>query len=67
MTLKFHYLIEKNLDNFVVKKKQIKVGEKKGQLVEIISGVNEGDLVVSVGQNKLRNGMRVSIQNIEGS
>ena len=61
------YLIEKNLDNFVVKKKQIKVGEKKGQLVEIISGVNEGDLVVSVGQNKLRNGMRVSIQNIEES
>ena len=45
----------------MVQKEQVKIGEVKGEYVQITDGIKVGDRVVAVGQNKLRNGMRVSI------
>jgi membrane fusion protein (multidrug efflux system) len=38
-------------------------GETRGDQVAILSGVKEGDVVVSAGQNKLRNGAVVIVNN----
>ena len=45
----------------MVQKEQVKIGEAKGEFVQITEGIKVGDLVVAVGQNKLRNGMRVAV------
>jgi membrane fusion protein, multidrug efflux system len=41
----------------------VKAGEKKGDHVVILSGIKEGDEVVSAGQMKLHNGSQVVIDN----
>lgn len=41
----------------------VKTGETRGDLVAVLSGVNEGDLVVVSGQLKLRNGTPVVVDN----
>ena len=42
----------------------VTLGETRGDQVAVLSGVNEGDVVVSAGQMKLRNGTPVVINNI---
>jgi len=46
-----------------VKQSFVTVGEKRGDQVAILTGVKEGDLVVTSGQLKLRNGSPVVINN----
>jgi membrane fusion protein, multidrug efflux system len=41
----------------------VKLGATRGDQVAILSGVNEGDVVVSAGQIKLRNGSAVVVNN----
>ena len=47
----------------VVKKNQVKIGQRHMGLVEIVSGLNEGDLVIRDGIQDLRSGARVKILN----
>ncbi len=41
----------------------IKTGEKRGDQVAVLQGLNEGDSVVTSGQLKLKNGTEVTINN----
>jgi len=47
----------------VVQRRFIRVGAREGSDIAVISGVKAGELVVSSGQIKLRNGARVSVNN----
>jgi membrane fusion protein (multidrug efflux system) len=47
----------------LVQRRPIKTGEVRGGRVEIVEGLQAGQQVVSAGQNKLRNGQAVSIDN----
>jgi membrane fusion protein (multidrug efflux system) len=50
-------------DSLVVQQKFVRLGERRGDLVEVASGVNAGETVVSSGAFKLRNGMSVVVRN----
>jgi len=45
----------------IVQRRQIKTGDVRGDQVEVLDGLSEGDRVVSAGQVKLRNGAEVAI------
>jgi membrane fusion protein (multidrug efflux system) len=47
----------------IVKQVFVTTGESRGDQVAILKGVNEGDIVVTSGQMKLRNGTPVAINN----
>jgi membrane fusion protein (multidrug efflux system) len=47
----------------VVRQKFVRLGEKKGDYVAIVSGLEEGDTIVSTGVFKLRNGQSVVVDN----
>ena len=47
----------------VVRQKFVRLGEKKGDYVAIVSGLDEGDTVVTTGVFKLRNGQSVVVNN----
>ena len=55
------FVINESSEGLVVQKEQVEIGEVKGEYVQITDGIKVGDRVVAVGQNKLRNGMKVSI------
>ena len=63
------FKVQKNVDektgNPVVKVEQsfIRIGQRKGDFVSVLEGLEEGDEVVSAGAFKLRNEMPISIQN----
>jgi membrane fusion protein (multidrug efflux system) len=42
-----------------VKQRAVRLGERRGDFVEVLSGLSAGDVVVSSGAFKLRNGMAV--------
>lgn len=44
----------------------ITMGSSHGERVEILSGISPGDTIVVVGQHNLRNGLPVSIMEIDG-
>jgi membrane fusion protein (multidrug efflux system) len=46
-----------------VQRRQVQTGEERGGRVEIVAGLEAGTQVVSAGQNKLRNGQSVVIDN----
>lgn len=46
-----------------VKQRFVNVGESRGDQISILSGVNEGDEIVTGGQLKLKNGSLVAINN----
>jgi membrane fusion protein (multidrug efflux system) len=46
-----------------VQSRPVKTGEVREGRVEVIEGLKAGELVVSAGQNKLRNGQPVSVDN----
>ncbi len=48
---------------FVARQTFVSTGETRGDQIAVISGVKEGDLVVTAGQIKLRNGTPVEINN----
>jgi membrane fusion protein (multidrug efflux system) len=41
----------------------VTVGERRGNQIAVLSGINEGDEIVTSGQLKLQNGSRVNINN----
>ena len=43
------------------KKKNIKIGKRNFGKVSIVSGLNEGDMVISEGVSKVRNKAKVKI------
>ena len=51
--------------NETAEKKDIKIGKRNFGKVSIISGLNEGDLVISEGVSKVRNKTKVKIINPE--
>jgi membrane fusion protein (multidrug efflux system) len=63
------YLVEtKNMDDkakpsLIAKQVFVTTGESRGDQIAILKGVNEGDVVVTSGQIKLRNGTPVVIDN----
>ncbi len=57
------FLITTENDSSQVQRKPVKTGEVRDGRVEIIEGLNAGDVVVSAGQVKLRNGQQVKIDN----
>jgi membrane fusion protein, multidrug efflux system len=62
------YLVEHGVDGNgkpkdTVQQRFVALGETRGDQVAVLSGVQEGDVVVSAGQMKLRNGTSVIIDN----
>lgn len=54
---------EKSKPILTVKQSFVTVGESRGDQIAVLTGLNEGDEVVTSGQLKLRNGSQVSINN----
>lgn len=46
-----------------VRQQFVRLGEQRGDFVAVIDGIHTGDVIVSTGAFKLRNGMRVVIDN----
>jgi RND family efflux transporter MFP subunit len=44
------------------KEREVKLGSKYGELMEIIDGVKEGEKIVAIGQQNLSEGSKVSVQ-----
>jgi len=57
------FVIQKQDGALVVQNRPVKTGEVRDGRVEITDGLAAGDEVVSAGQNKLRNGQAVTIDN----
>ncbi len=55
------FLLQHAEQGFTVQNRQIQTGQTREGRVEILSGLQAGDRVVSAGQLKLRNGMPVTI------
>ena len=55
----FVYIVNSN----IVEKKNIKMGKRNFGKVSIVSGINEGDMVISEGVSKVRNKAKVKIIN----
>ena len=54
---------EKGKRKLIAKQSFVTTGDTRGDQVAILKGVNEGDIVVTSGQIKLRNGAPVAIDN----
>ncbi len=48
----------------IVRQQFVKLGEKRGDFVSIVLGLKEGDMIVSTGVFKLRNGQAVTVDNV---
>jgi membrane fusion protein (multidrug efflux system) len=46
----------------VAHQKFVRLGDRRGDFVAVVSGLEEGETVVSAGAFKLRNGMAVAVQ-----
>ena len=59
------FVIEKDQDekSFKLRQQFVRLGEKRGDFVSVASGLKEGEMVVSTGVFKLRNGQRAVIDN----
>jgi membrane fusion protein (multidrug efflux system) len=74
MTIPEQALIPIGDDVFVYKvvddralRTKIEVGQRKTGLAEITRGLSEGDMVVTAGQPKLRDGVRVTLATLNGA
>ncbi len=57
------FVIQKNDTGLTVQNRPVKTGEVRAGRVEITEGLKAGEMVVSAGHNKLRNGQPVTIDN----
>ena len=57
------YIVQHDGNRNTVLQRFVKLGATRGDQVAILSGVNQGDVVVSAGQMKLRNGAAVIVNN----
>ena len=55
----FVYIVNNN----IAEKRNIKMGKRNFGKVSILSGINEGDIVISEGVSKVRNKVKVKIIN----
>lgn len=55
------FVISTGKDSMTVERRQVETGETRDGKVAILGGLAAGAQVVAVGQNRLRNGMRVQI------
>jgi len=51
------------VNNDTAEKKNIKIGKRNFGKVSIVSGLNEGDMVISEGVSKVRNKVKIKIIN----
>lgn len=58
------FLIEEHESGLTVQSRQVVTGQSREGRVEILSGLQAGDRVVSAGQVKLRNGMAVTVDTL---
>lgn len=54
---------KKNQPILIARQHVVTLGDMKDNKVVVLTGVSAGDVVVSAGQNKLQNGMRVVVDN----
>ncbi len=59
--LNYLFLISEDGKKITVKQTEVKVGSRQPGVIEIISGVKEGDRIVSHGLTKIRDGAEVTI------
>ena len=61
------FSIEEKKENgntqLIAHQKFVRLGERRGDLVVVTSGLNAGETIVSSGAFKLRNGMAVAVHN----
>ena len=57
------FVINGDGDDLTVERRQIKTGRVRAGQIEILSGLQAGDRVVSAGQLKLRTGQKIRIDN----
>jgi len=57
------FIIEKKDGQLVLRQAFVKLGETRGDFITVVSGLKEGDQVVSTGVFKQRNGAPVTIDN----
>ncbi len=57
------FVLQQQDTGLVVQNRPVKTGEVRAGRVEIIEGLQAGEQVVAAGQNKLRNGQRVTVDN----
>jgi membrane fusion protein (multidrug efflux system) len=55
------FVVTSTGEDTIVERRPVTTGEIRGDEIELVSGVTEKDLVVVIGQNKLRNGMKVMV------
>lgn len=58
-TIETVWVIEKGK----ARQKLVKTGVREKNMVEIIAGINQGEIVVTTGQQRLQNGVRVKVVN----
>jgi membrane fusion protein (multidrug efflux system) len=46
-----------------VRQQFVRLGAKRGDFIAVVSGLNDGQTIVSTGVFKLRNGQTVSVDN----
>ena len=56
-----HFIYVLNADNTVTYTK-VELGRRLGNRYEIIDGINEGDIIVTEGQARLKNGVTVQVK-----
>lgn len=56
-----HFIYVLNADNTVTYTK-VELGRRLGSRYEIVSGINEGDMIVTEGQARLKNGTSVTVK-----
>ncbi len=61
------FVLDKHQNGTKLKKKIVSTGDRIGGRIEIVSGLSAGEEVVTVGQNKLREGMLVSNRDVSKS
>ncbi|MBV9757774.1 MAG: efflux RND transporter periplasmic adaptor subunit, partial [Alphaproteobacteria bacterium] len=57
------FLVQKNGNATTARQAFVTTGATRGDQVAVLSGVNDGDVVVTAGQIKLRNGSPIAINN----
>lgn len=57
------YVVEPGERNTIVRNVYVKVGQARGDLVEVVSGLHGGEQIVTSGQLKLRDGAPVTVNN----
>lgn len=56
------FVLNKDGDAYRAERRNVEVGPKQGDKITVMSGINAGELVASVGAFKLREGLKVFIQ-----